>query len=254
MNLFTNIQSCIESTERAEETIRNTSVLKYQWSNREKKERIYFWIKDLFFLFKKDPLKVGQREPLLFVLADKITLSNTSFLFLFLKDLKGYQEHPLLKDWKFSNKVKEEEKKHMLEMIIPAILHWEQLSQEYFEEARRNIPLRELKNDRKSLYVTIREFHPRKIDAKHPWNAVQLASLRELSTEEMFMKNSEDPFLGSRFLIPGDTKDCPTGVRIFTGHHRVYEFYRRFINGELEHISLEGHSNGNLSLLFVEKT
>ncbi len=124
MSLFIQIQQCLESTERAEETIRNTSVLKYQWSNKEKKEIIYFWIKDLFSLIKKDPLKIGQREPLLFVLADKIGLDNKSFLLNFLRNLKDYQEHPLLKDWKFSNKIKEEEKKVMIESIIPALLNW----------------------------------------------------------------------------------------------------------------------------------
>ncbi len=253
MSLFTNIQNCLETTERAEETIKNIPVLKYQWDNKEKREIISIWIKSLFFLLKKEPLKKGQREPLLFVLADKIILPRASFLILFLKELKEKQDHPLLKDWKYSNKAKEEEKRYMLEMIIPVLIDWEKLSQEYFEEAKRNINPALLRNDQNSFYFMVREFHPRKIDAKHPWNAVQLASLRELSTQEMFMNLSEDPFFGSRFLIPSDNKDCPTGVRIFTGHHRVYELYRRFINGELEPISLQGHSNGDLFLLFLEK-
>ena len=142
----------------------------------------------------------------------------------------------------------------MLETIIPALIDWEKLSQKYFEETKRNIHPHLLRKDQKSFYFMVREFHPRKIDAKHPWNAIQLASLRELSTEEMFMKSSEDQFFGNRFLTLEDSKDQATGVRIFTGHHRVYEFYRRYINGELEAISIAGHSNGDLCLLFFEKT
>ncbi len=100
----------------------------------------------------------------------------------------------------------------------------------------------------------IKEFHPRKIDAKHPWNAIQLTSLKELSSEAMFAKNSEDPLSGSRFFLAEDDNGPATGVHIFTGHHRVYEFYRRYINEYLEQTCIEGHCNGDILLLFLEKT
>ena len=108
MSIFTNIEQCLESTERAKETIKKTTVLKYQWNSKEKRDIINYWIRDLFSLIKKDPMSIPKREPLLFVLADKIILEDKSFLFNFLRDLKKYQTDPLLETWKAS---KEEEKK-----------------------------------------------------------------------------------------------------------------------------------------------
>ncbi|MDP3729088.1 MAG: hypothetical protein Q8R18_06595 [bacterium] len=252
MSLFILIQQCLESTERAEKTIKNISVLKYEWENKEKKEIVYLWMKDIFSLLKKDPMKIGQIEPLLFVLADKIVLQNKSFLFKFLKDLNKYHTHLLLESWRAS---KEEEKKVMIEAIITAIIEWEKLSQSFFEDARRNLQLIEDRSNGKSLNFMIREFHPRKIDAKHPWNEIQLTSLRELSTEEILAKASEDPLSGFRFFITDDIRiyGPATGIEIKSGHHRVYELYRRYINGLLEKTCFHQQCNGNILVLFLEK-
>ncbi len=252
MSIFTNIEQCLESTERAKETIKKTTVLKYQWNSKEKRDIINYWIRDLFSLLKKDPMSIPKREPLLFVLADKIILEDKSFLFNFLRDLKKYQTDPLLETWKAS---KEEEKKVMLEAVITALIEWESLSQSFFEDARRNLQLIEERPSRKSLNFMIREFHPRKIDGKHPWNEIQLLSLKELSTEDIFAKSSEDPMSGFRFFITEDIKDYgpATGVKIKSGHHRVYELYRRYINGLLEKTSMQKQWNGDILVLFLEK-
>jgi len=249
MELFRNIQQCLEYSERIESLLA-ASPRKIKIGSKEKREIVSLWLQSLFSLIKKDPDRVPKREPLLFILVDKITLENKSLLFRFLKDLKEVKNHPFLQE----DPKKYQQQLKIIEIIIPTLLDWERLSQNFFEEARKNLSLIETSSRTKTFFFMIREFHPRKIQGKHPWNEIQISSLRELSIEEILAKNSEDPLSGNRFFILEDEGLGPaTGVGIKTGHHRVYELYRRFINGMLENICFQGKCNGDILLVFLKK-
>jgi len=97
------------------------------------------------------------------------------------------------------------------------------------------------------FYCLAREFHPSKLVVKHPWNVVQAKIQRGRSVEKLLSYDESDPLRAERFPLGGDLY----GIKILDGHHRVYEIYRRFVNGLLDNVVLEGRSGGDILVKFI---
>lgn len=97
------------------------------------------------------------------------------------------------------------------------------------------------------FYCLVREFHPSKLVVKHPWNVVQAKIQRNRSVEKLLSYDEADPLRAERFMLGGSLY----GIKILDGHHRIYEIYRRFINGLLDDVVIEGRSGGDILVRFI---
>src|SRR3989344_6162575 len=84
------------------------------------------------------------------------------------------------------------------------------------------------------FYVFVKELNPVQTRYLHPFVPSQLARQKERSTEDLLKYDSLDPITGMRQFAAKDNTAFPGSyLRIIAGHHRTFELYRRFINGEL---------------------
>jgi hypothetical protein len=97
------------------------------------------------------------------------------------------------------------------------------------------------------FYCLAREFHPARLTTKHPWNVVQAKIQRNRSVEKLLSYDESDPLRAERFMLGGNLY----GIRVLDGHHRIYEIYRRFVNGLLDDVILEGRSGGDILVRFI---
>jgi hypothetical protein len=80
---------------------------------------------------------------------------------------------------------------------------------------------------------------------------MQLESLKSTSVEFLVGYNTNDPISGHRFYL--GSEDAPAlGIAIIAGHHRIYELYRRFINGELSNTFINSNLGGDILVSFQE--
>jgi len=97
------------------------------------------------------------------------------------------------------------------------------------------------------FYCLAREFHPSRLVVKHPWNVVQARIQRNRSVEKLLSFDESDPLRAERFILGGGLY----GIKILDGHHRIYEIYRRFVNGLLEDVNIGGRSGGDILVRFI---
>lgn len=86
-----------------------------------------------------------------------------------------------------------------------------------------------------TFYAYVKELNPKTtLKCKHPLNEKQLLGQRQRSTEELIKYDNVDPIIGVRFFRLHDTGNAPgSGILVEGGHHRLYELYRRYLQGEL---------------------
>ena len=249
MSYFNAIQEAIEQTERAQNVIRNYSAATFPWADVQKRTVISVWLLYIFGLATRDIATAGNREPILFMLADKICVEDKGRLLKFINEMHDLLPtgalEPLMKN-------KPDQWRGIIPSVHQTVRAWGELSQDYLELSRQNLDELTYRPDTKTFYCMIREFHPRKIHSKHPWNEVQATSIETLSTEDIVKSVDEDPIEGSRFFLPGDHAPA-TGISIIAGHHRIYVLYRRYINGRLQNTCINEHCSGDILVRFVEK-
>jgi hypothetical protein len=242
MILFKRILDLYGQTEIVEKLVKNSSAESFSWNNKDSKRIVLKWIKSLFAL--SSSLSEGYKlEPLLFSLVDHIYLENNRRLYLFLTDLKlKLNNIPQLSSSDFTS--------DYLSAILFSLKRWFLDSQTFYELSIKNLNfVGERKG--KQFYCLIREFHPRRLYIKHSWNIMQLESLKSTSVEFLVGYNTNDPISGHRFYL--GSEDAPAlGIAIIAGHHRIYELYRRFINGELSNTFINSNLGGDILVSFQE--
>lgn len=97
------------------------------------------------------------------------------------------------------------------------------------------------------FFCLAREFHPSRLVVRHPWNVVQAKIQRARSVEKLLSFDESDPLRAERFMLGGNLY----GIKVLDGHHRIYEIYRRFTNGLLDDVVLEGRSGGDILVRFI---
>lgn len=241
MSNFNLILETLETTNRVASIIQKKPVLKFNWGSKSEREIISQWLKSLLKLAVKKPSNPPQMEPLLFSLVDKITLDNRGSILLFLSDMKKYLSHPNLIPLVTKNK---EDVGKILDIILEELEEWQEISEKYFIESRKNLELVIKKSSSHVFYCMIKELHPRKLIEKHSWNEVQIRSIEPLSTEEIIKTIEKDTISGNRFFLQGDKAGLGTGIRILNGHHRLYVLYKKYINWQV---------NGETIIPFLEE-
>lgn len=97
------------------------------------------------------------------------------------------------------------------------------------------------------FYCLAREFHPSRLVVKHPWNVVQAKIQRNRPVEKLLGFDESDPLRAERFVLGNNLY----GIKVLDGHHRVYEIYRRFVNGLLDDVLIENRSGGDILVRFI---
>lgn len=132
-------------------------------------------------------------------------------------------------------------------IIVKTIEDWLELIKPKIEEVRKgNHHLRDLKLHpyKTRFYVKVKELNPNYTMLMiHPINEKQAAIQRNRTTEELLLLDRKDPVTGARGFRSGDNPAYPGSQVIVTnGHHRLYELYRRY---------LQGRVNGNTLVEFM---
>lgn len=242
MKYFNQINVALATTENIERFLPSKS---FEWSNKAKRDAVNIWINSLYNLSIKRIENPPYLEPLLFVLADKICLEKRGSLFKFLKYLvDDYSNIPNYSTFLVSlDKIK---------FTINRILEWETLSESFFKLSKRGLNSLSYRPSSSTFFCKIKEFHPRRLYIKHPWNEVQLSNIHSLSTKNILELINDEPLLGHRFFLGSESAPA-LGIGIMDGHHRIYELYSRFINYQLVFIETMSGSNGDIQVLVVEK-
>lgn len=86
------------------------------------------------------------------------------------------------------------------------------------------------------FYVKVRELNPDStLIIKHPINEKQAELQRIRSNEELLKIDPKDPISGGRENRKGDDYNYPGSLVVVTqGHHRLYEIYRRYLQGRID--------------------
>ena len=238
----------LQITENVEKFVNSYTVISFPWEKIEFVNWIDMWINSLFNLAQKNPEQIGRREPFLFILSDKMIFENPKLV----KFIENLEKEVNNLEFGAQTKRKKNEWLVKLPIIKMKIMEWAALSQNFFELSIKDLEAMSERPNATTFFFLIREFHPRKIIGKHPLNESQMRSLEELSTKDILLSAEDDPFIGHRYFLPGDTGPA-TGIGLKTSHHRVYELYRRYINGSLENTCINEHCNGDIRVKFTEE-
>jgi len=96
----------------------------------------------------------------------------------------------------------------------------------------KNIPVH--KNPDR-FYVMVKELNPVKIIVKNPLKDIQANVQAGFSNQKLQAFNEDDPISGTRVWAAGDRDNAPgSNLRIYSGHHRIYELYKRYIAGKID--------------------
>ena len=203
------------------------------------------WLKSLYSL--KNPEALPNLEPLLFVLVDRICIHERGKLLDFLRDLVNNYSN-------IKNSSNFLLPKDEINLIISRILYWETISQNFYDISIQDLDSLSNRPSSSTFFCKIKEFHPRRLYLKHPWNEVQVNSLHSVSIRTLFdlVNNPKEPILGHRYFLSSETGPA-FGIAILDGHHRVYELYKRFINSQLTSERTNSGSNGDILVLITEK-
>ncbi len=242
---FNDVLTAIGYTERAERIIRGASVARFEWRDRQTVQIIVQWLLELFKLASLRPEKPV--EPVLFSLSDRISVNNDGFLRGFIDNVRVMlpQLPSVLevsnKDELFWNGI--------LGSLLESIDVWSKLSNEFYVRGMEGLYELPFPIGNK-FYCAVKEFHPRRLDVVHPLNERQLSGQRRRPSADLLKIDPNDPISGQRFWRPGD-RAMSSGIRIQAGHHRLYELYRRYINGILEGLCVGNRCGGDLLIEFV---
>ncbi len=95
-----------------------------------------------------------------------------------------------------------------------------------------NLPLHKYLN---KFYVYVKELNPVTLETRHPLNPQQAEMISKLSNEKLMKYNNEDPISGRRDFRKHDDFNYPgSQIIISTGHHRVFEIYKRYLQGKID--------------------
>ncbi|MDP3918923.1 MAG: hypothetical protein Q8Q35_03425 [Nanoarchaeota archaeon] len=222
------------------------SPLTLNWNIPKAKTTFFELLNSLTRFIADYNLKKVPLEPLVFVFIDNIYITNEIRLINFLEEIRDNFSHSNLSFM---------QKDHNFEFVILQNINYLkktfELSQYFFNESFKHLELIEAKWSKGSFPCMVRELHPRKLITKHPWNPLQMESLRTLDTKFLVSINEDDPITGHRYFL-GYESGVATGITIVTGHHRIYELYRRYINKLLEFNELNGLRGGDIIIQFQE--
>lgn len=117
--------------------------------------------------------------------------------------------------------------KEYLKHITPKI--------EEVKEGNRHLRDLKLHPYKTRFYVKIKELNPDyTLSVVHPTNEKQAEIQRNRTTEELLRLDIKDPITGAREFRRGDNlKYAGSSVIATNGHHRLYELYRRFLQGRI---------------------
>jgi hypothetical protein len=241
MKNFVAITLALSHTENVERFLNGNT---FEWSNKTKRVAVVNWLRSLSNLHNLR--KLPSLEPLLFVLVDKICFEERGRILDFLRLIK--QEYSQINIGLFLPPLEE------INLIISEILICETISQEYYTLSLQDLDSLSNRPSNSSFFCKVKEFHPRRLYTKHPWNEVQVSSLHSVSTKVLFdlVSNPEEPLMGHRFFL-GNEPGPALGIAILDGHHRIYELYKRFINNQLISEKTTPESNGDILVLVIEK-
>ncbi len=242
MHLFNQINLALSDTENVERFLTNKP---FDWSNKTKRLAVSKWLKSLYNLSTKNIENPPNLEPLLFVLSDKICIEEKGRIFIFLRSLlKDYYNIPNSPTFLLHT--------DMINFIISRVLHWETISQNFYDLSTKGLSSLSNRPSASTFFCKIKEFHPRRLYTKHPWNEVQVLSIRSLSTKTIINLINEEPIFGHRFFL-GLEPGPAFGIALLDGHHRVYELYKRFINAQLTSQGTSFGTNGDTQIQAFEK-
>lgn len=122
--------------------------------------------------------------------------------------------------------------------ITKRIEYWLETIKPKIEEIRKgNRHLRNLKLHpyKTRFYVKVKELNPdHTMLMIHPINEKQAAIQRNRTTEKLLLSDRKDPVTGARGFRSGDDPAYPGSQVIVTnGHHRLYELYKRYLQGRV---------------------
>jgi hypothetical protein len=200
------------------------------------------WADSLLTLKEKNFDSPPNIEPLLFTYSDYLERSAQGFTFLKrLSDLEVFVQ-------KFPPKLKRRNDAVQMVRLSKEICEGiVKLSVYFLSESFHGVDSILRVQAPGGFYCLVREFHPSRLVVKHPWNAVQAKIQRNRSIEKLLSYDESDPLRAERFMLGGNLY----GIKILDGHHRVYEIYRRFVNGLLNDVNLEGRSGGDILVRFI---
>lgn len=83
------------------------------------------------------------------------------------------------------------------------------------------------------FYAKIKELNPdHTLVMKHPIDKRQEEIQRNRTTKDLLKLDEEDPIMGGRENRKGDDYNYPGSLLVVTqGHHRLYELYKRYLQG-----------------------
>ncbi len=125
-----------------------------------------------------------------------------------------------------------------LMLIIKKIEKWLDYIKPKLEEvAEGNVHLKDLKLHplKTRFYAKIKEFNPDyTMIMKHPINERQAELQAKRSTEDLLKIDRKDPVAGGRKFRKEDDTAYPGSILVVTnGHHRLYELYKRYLQGKI---------------------
>jgi len=249
---FTQVLKAIGATDDAQMFIRGKPVIKYNWNDKTLTRPIADWVQRLFKLASTDATKKPDMEPYLFYLGDQISLFNKGMLRKFLHDMFILIDKREMEDFiRITNKgIKVW--LPILSRVNAAVKEWAVLSYSYYGASIQSLDFVAKLPVEHKFQVMVKELHPRKLRILHPWGVEQLHAQRTRDTEGLLRFDEQDPIAGHRFFLPGDSAPG-TGIKIEAGHHRLYELYKRYINGLLDDLVIEGRRGGEILITFVER-
>ncbi len=85
------------------------------------------------------------------------------------------------------------------------------------------------------FYIMVKELNPLHLILKHPYTEIQAQAQALRSTGELIAFDEGDPITARRMLDAKDRLNAPgSTLFILSGHHRLYEIYKRYLKGKIE--------------------
>jgi hypothetical protein len=183
-------------------------------------------------------LAAEERDPRLLKLVTEVK-GLREFLVLLQKALAG---SPAYQSWLKRQKGMQtpQHVNTAIDRIVGALENWTELAEEKVHAHQRgpaknqyleNLPT---PTDPDAFYIMIKELSPLQTKYLHPFDPKQLESQQKRPTEDLLRQDPTDPIAGYRVWEPGDSTTFPgSGIRLVGGHHRTFELYRRYLQGEV---------------------
>lgn len=132
--------------------------------------------------------------------------------------------------------------------IIQNINKWIAHIKEKFNEimgSNEHLTILPKHKDPDKFYVMVKELNLNRHMLRHPINEIQLRNQMKRSNEVLIKHDKKDPISGSRVFSKKDSILYPGSTLVIKdGHHRLFELYRRYIQGRI---------NGNTLIEFEIK-